>query len=65
MSCNYCYHNLPFKSMVSYLMRLRLGGKSYAPDPNSPLAQHVKGLGDFTDLMNKLQTLVEEDPITM
>ena len=42
-------------------MRLRLGGKSYAPDPNSKLAKYVKGLAEFTDLMQKLHTILEED----
>jgi hypothetical protein len=50
-----------YQTAVSYIMRRRLGGKSYAPDPNVPLAQHVKGLGEFVDLINKLQTIVEED----
>ena len=42
-------------------MRLRLGGKSYAPDPESSLAPYVKGISEFTQLVNKLQTIVEED----
>ena len=42
-------------------MRLRLGGKSYAPDPESALAPYVKGITEFTQLINKLQTIVEED----
>ena len=41
-------------------MRLRLGGKSYAPDPHCVLAQHCKGIGLFVDLMHKLQTVIEE-----
>ena len=43
-------------------MRLRLGGKSYAPDPHNKLAPYVKGMGEFVDLMHKLQTILEEDP---
>ncbi|XP_064625995.1 PCNA-interacting partner-like [Lineus longissimus] len=47
---------------LSYVMKIRLGGRSYAPDPNSPLGPHVKGLGDFTDLIHKLQMFAEEEP---
>ncbi len=43
-------------------MRIRLGGKSYAPDSNNVLTRHVKGLSEFTDTVHKMQTYVEEDP---
>ena len=56
-----CLH-FCFQMILSHIMRIRLGGKSYAPDPNSPLSQHVKGLGELTDLIHKIQTVVEEDP---
>jgi len=42
-------------------MKLRLGGKGYAPDSEHPLAQHVKGLGEFVTLVQRLQTIIEED----
>ncbi|XP_033739156.1 PCNA-interacting partner-like [Pecten maximus] len=50
-----------YQTAVSYVMKIRLGGKGYAPDPNSPLAQHVKGLGEFVTLVHKLQTVIEEE----
>ncbi|XP_013409016.1 PCNA-interacting partner [Lingula anatina] len=48
------------QTAISFIMRLRLGGKGYAPDPSSPLTTHVKGLGEFVDLIHKLQTIIEE-----
>jgi hypothetical protein len=42
-------------------MRIRLGGKGYAPAAQCPLLKHSKGLGEFNDLIQKLQTIVEED----
>ncbi|XP_064604342.1 uncharacterized protein LOC135469709 [Liolophura sinensis] len=54
--------NMPmYQTATSFITRLRLGGKGYAPDKCCPLAQHVKGMGDFSDLMQKLQTILEED----
>jgi hypothetical protein len=45
---------------MSVITQLRLGGQGYAPDPNTGLLEHVKGLGQLTDMMNKLQQLLEE-----
>lgn len=45
---------------TSVIMKLRLGGRGYAPDPNNKLLEHVKGLGLLTDLMSKLQQLLED-----
>ena len=45
---------------TSVIIQLRLGGRGYAPDPNSKLLEHVKGLGLLTDLMSKLQQLLED-----
>ena len=42
-------------------MRIRLGGKGYQPDPNCPLAMHIKGLGEYVDLIQKLQNVIEEE----
>ncbi|CAH1774011.1 unnamed protein product [Owenia fusiformis] len=57
--------NMPmYQTAASYIMRIRLGGKSYAPDVNCPLRNHVKGLGEFTDFLHKLQCIVEENPNT-
>ncbi|XP_060062542.1 PCNA-interacting partner-like [Ylistrum balloti] len=50
-----------YQTAVSYVMKIRLGGKGYAPDPNNLLAQHIKGLGEFVSLVHKLQTVIEEE----
>ena len=42
-------------------MRVRLGRKGYQPDNESPLAAYVKGIGELTDLMQKLSSIIEED----
>ena len=42
-------------------MRIRLGGRGYAPAADCLLQKHSKGLSEFTDLMLKLQTIIEED----
>jgi len=49
------------QTVTSFVMRVRLGGRGYAPSADCPLLKHVKGLAEFTDLMQKLQTIVEED----
>ncbi|XP_067677440.1 PCNA-interacting partner-like isoform X2 [Haliotis asinina] len=49
-----------FQTATSFLMRIRLGGKGYAPDIECPLNQHVKGLGDLMELIQKLLTVAEE-----
>ena len=43
-------------------MRIRLGGKSYAPNSNNSLAPHVKGMSEFSDMVHKMQAYIEEDP---
>ena len=45
---------------TSVIIQLRLGGRGYAPDPSNRLLEHVKGLGLLTDLMSKLQQLLED-----
>ncbi|XP_029633029.1 PCNA-interacting partner-like isoform X1 [Octopus sinensis] len=50
-----------YQQAVSFIMKLRLGGKGYAPDSTSHLRMHVKGLSQFIDLLHKLQTVIEED----
>lgn len=42
-------------------MKIRLGGRGYALDAACPLAAHIKGLGEFIDVMHKLQTIIEEE----
>ncbi|KAL5017084.1 hypothetical protein ScPMuIL_006673 [Solemya velum] len=51
-----------YQTAVSYIMRLRLGGKGYASDSGNTLAPHVKGLGDFVSMVQRIQTVIEEDP---
>jgi len=47
--------------MTSFVMRIRLGGRGYAPAADCPLQKHCKGLSEFMDLMLKLHTVMEED----
>ena len=49
-----------FQTVTSFVMRIRLGGQGYAPAADCPLMKHIKGLSEFTDLMLKLQTVIEE-----
>lgn len=50
------------QTAVSYVMRARLGGDSYAAPENCPLKPYVCKLAAFVDVLHKLQTAVEEDP---
>ena len=50
-----------YQTAVSHVMRIRLGGKSYAPGSDNLLSQHTKGLSELVDLIHKLQNIVEED----
>ncbi|XP_062594898.1 PCNA-interacting partner-like [Saccostrea cucullata] len=57
--------NMPmYQTATSFIMRVRLGGKGYKPDPSLPITQHTKGLSDFITLTHKLQTIVEEEENT-
>ncbi|XP_005105693.1 PCNA-interacting partner [Aplysia californica] len=51
-----------YQEVSSFMLRLRLGGKGYAPPTDNPLMAHVKGLGALLEFTQKLQTTVEEDP---
>ncbi|XP_052776621.1 PCNA-interacting partner-like [Mya arenaria] len=51
-----------YQTATSYIMRIRLGGKGYAPDSSNPLAPHVKGVGEFVSLMHRMETVLEEEP---
>ena len=42
-------------------MRFRLGGSGFKPETSSPLAPYVKGIGELTDLMQKLTSVIEDD----
>ncbi|KAK7100298.1 PCNA-interacting partner-like [Littorina saxatilis] len=49
-----------YQTAMSVILKLRLGGHGYAPDPNDKLLEHVKGLGLLTDHMSKLQQVLED-----
>ncbi|XP_060565444.1 PCNA-interacting partner-like [Ruditapes philippinarum] len=51
-----------YQTATSFIMKIRLGGKGYAPDCNNPLGAHVKGIGEFVSLMHRMETVIEEDP---
>ncbi|KAL3869669.1 hypothetical protein ACJMK2_042331 [Sinanodonta woodiana] len=53
-----------YQTAISFIMRLRLGGQGYAPDPLCPLGQYVKGLGEFVTHIQKMQNIVEEEDNT-
>ena len=54
-----------YQTAVSHVMRIRLGGKSYAPGNENLLSQHTKGLSELVDLVHKLQNIVEEEKDTV
>ncbi|XP_071518497.1 uncharacterized protein [Panulirus ornatus] len=55
--------NMPmYQTILSFIMRQRLGGKGYQADPKNPVLLHVKPLGEFVDSVMKLQNIVEEEP---
>ncbi|XP_075547271.1 PCNA-interacting partner-like [Dermacentor variabilis] len=50
------------QTAVSYVVRARLGGDSYAAPEDCPLKPYICKLAAFVDVLHKLQTAVEEDP---
>ena len=48
------------QTAISYVMRLRLG-RGNAPDPNSELQEHIKGISEYVSLMQRMETVIEED----
>ncbi|KAG7171450.1 PCNA-interacting partner-like [Homarus americanus] len=55
--------NMPmYQTVLSFIMRQRLGGKGYQTEPNNPVLLHVKPLEEFVDSLMKLQNIVEEEP---
>ena len=50
-----------FQTVTSFVMRIRLGGRGYAPAADCVLMKHCKGLSEFTDLMMRLHTIIEDD----
>lgn len=59
--CSVCNLANP-QTILSFIMRLRLGGKGYQPDPENPVLLHAKPLGEFVDSIMKLQSVAEEEP---
>lgn len=51
-----------YQTILSFIMRQRLGGKGYQADPNNPVLLHIKPLGEVVDSIMKLQNIVEEEP---
>ncbi|ESO09644.1 hypothetical protein HELRODRAFT_135220, partial [Helobdella robusta] len=49
-----------YQTILSFITRIRLGGKSYAPPSDNPLTNHIKGLSEFVDVLNKLHSILEE-----
>ncbi len=47
---------------MSYVQKVHLGGKSYAPTNEHPFNPYFKELSEFVDLMSKLQTKIEDEP---
>ncbi|XP_033645404.1 PCNA-interacting partner-like isoform X2 [Asterias rubens] len=54
-----------YQTAVSYITKLRLGGRSYAPgNEGAFLGDNVKSLSEFVTNVQKLQVLLEEVPDT-
>lgn len=51
-----------YQLAISLVMKIRLGGKGYAPDQNDPLMMYVKGLSQFVNLLQNLHTIIEDEP---
>jgi hypothetical protein len=50
-----------YQTLVSYVNKLKLGGKSYAPTSDHALYPYNKELTEFLDLTDKLQERLEEE----
>ncbi|XP_018496725.1 PCNA-interacting partner [Galendromus occidentalis] len=51
-----------YQFVLSYVMRKRLGGAGYAAPEDCPISAYSKELSNFVDVMDKLQTLIEDNP---
>ena len=49
-----------FQTALSHITQVRLGGKGYRPSSKSLLGQHVKGLGDYVDFVDRLRSHLED-----
>ncbi|KAM6153269.1 PCNA-interacting partner isoform 9-T9 [Erethizon dorsatum] len=47
---------------TSFIRRIELGGKGYAPSPSDPLRKHIKGLSNFINFIDKLHEILGEIP---
>ena len=45
-----------FQTLVSYVNKVRLGGKSYAPTADHPFSVYNKQLGELVDFVDRLQS---------
>ncbi len=50
-----------FQTLISYVNKLRLGGKSYAPTEDHPFYPFNKELCELVDLTDKLQAKIEDE----
>ncbi|KAM4883207.1 PCNA-interacting partner [Thomomys bottae] len=51
-----------FLVATSFIRRIQLGGKGYAPSPSDPLRTHIKGLSNFINFIDKLDEILGEVP---
>ena len=51
-----------YQTVMSYVQKMKLGGKSYAPTLNHPFMPFNKELTEFADLMSKLYSKLEDEP---
>ena len=49
-----------YQVISSFVRQVLLGGKGYAPDEHHVLFKHKQGLLEFIDLMDNLQTILDE-----
>ena len=49
-----------FQTALSLITQVRLGGKGYRPSSKSSILQHVKGLGEFVDFIDRLRSHLED-----
>ena len=52
-----------YQFVLSYVMKKRLGGAGYAASMDCPVAKYEKELSSFVDIMDKLQTIIEDNPV--
>ncbi|XP_022706299.1 PCNA-interacting partner-like [Varroa jacobsoni] len=51
-----------YQFVQSYVMKKRLGGRGYAPVVDCPVKAYLKEMTEFIDIMDRLQTFIEEYP---